>query len=105
MSRCAFSARFTELVGQPAMRYLAEWWLRLARAQLIDTRETVAMVAKRAGYQSEAASGRAFKQLFGVPPGGVESQLPRRALLCESKTGKQAVCFVGRAARRGGKRK
>ena len=28
-------------------------------------------VASRAGYQSEAAFGRAFKQFFGVPPGGV----------------------------------
>ena len=71
MSRSAFSARFTELVGQPAMQYLAQWRLHLARAQLLETREPVAMVASRAGYQSEAAFGRAFKQLFGVPPGGV----------------------------------
>ena len=71
MSRSAFSARFTELVGQPAAQYLAQWRLHLARAQLLETREPVASVARRAGYQSEAAFGRAFKQFFGVPPGSV----------------------------------
>ena len=71
MSRSAFSARFTELVGQPAGQYLAQWRLHLARAQLLETREPVGSVARRAGYQSEAAFGRAFKQFFGIPPGGV----------------------------------
>lgn len=71
MSRSAYSARFTELVGQPAAQYLAQWRLHLARAQLLETRETVSAVARRAGYQSEAAFGRAFKQYFGMPPGGV----------------------------------
>jgi AraC-like DNA-binding protein len=71
MSRSAFSARFTEMVGQPAMQYLAHWRLLLARAELLETREPVATVARRAGYQSEAAFGRAFKQMFGVPPGSV----------------------------------
>ncbi|QDZ10300.1 AraC family transcriptional regulator [Devosia ginsengisoli] len=69
MSRSAFSARFTELVGQPAAQYLAQWRLHLARAQLLEGREAVGAVARRAGYQSEAAFGRAFKQFFGVPPG------------------------------------
>ena len=71
MSRSAFSARFTELVGQPAAQYLAQWRLHLARAQLLESRESVGVVARRAGYQSEAAFGRAFKQFFGMPPGGV----------------------------------
>ena len=71
MSRSAFSARFTELVGQPAAQYLTQWRLHLARAQLLETRESVAAVARRAGYQSEAAFGRAFKQFFGMPPGGI----------------------------------
>lgn len=71
MSRSAFSARFTELLGQPAMQYLAQWRLHLARAQLIETREHVRTVASQAGYRSEAAFGRAFKQFFGVPPGSL----------------------------------
>lgn len=71
MSRSAFSARFTDLVGQPAMQYLQQWRLHLARAQLLETRESVGTVARRAGYESEAAFGRAFKQFFGMAPGGM----------------------------------
>ncbi|MFP9137509.1 cupin domain-containing protein [Devosia sp. XGJD_8] len=71
MSRSAFSARFTDLVGQPVMQYLAQWRLHLARAQLLESRDPVGAVARRAGYESEAAFGRAFKQFFGVPPGGL----------------------------------
>ena len=80
MSRSAFSARFTELLGQPAMQYLAHWRLLLAREQLLETREPVATVARRAGYQSEAAFGRAFKQLFGLPPGSLR-KLPAQRVL------------------------
>lgn len=69
MSRSAFSARFTQTVGQSAMQYLAQWRLHLARARLVETDDPVGSVAGAAGYQSEAAFGRAFKQLFGMPPG------------------------------------
>ncbi|MGH9370510.1 MAG: helix-turn-helix domain-containing protein [Vicinamibacterales bacterium] len=31
--------------------------------------ESVAAVAERVGYESEAASSRAFKKVIGVPPG------------------------------------
>ncbi|HEV7345378.1 MAG TPA: AraC family transcriptional regulator [Devosia sp.] len=71
MSRSAFSARFTAMVGQPAAQYLAQWRLHLARAQLLEGREPVGAIAQRAGYQSEAAFGRAFKKFFGLPPGAV----------------------------------
>lgn len=71
MSRSAFSARFTALVGQPAAQYLAQWRLHLARAKLLETGEAVGAVALAAGYQSEAAFGRAFKQFFGATPGSL----------------------------------
>lgn len=71
MSRSAFSARFSELVGQPAAQYLAQWRLHLARARLIETADAVGAVAGGAGYKSEAAFSRAFKALFGVPPRAV----------------------------------
>jgi AraC-like DNA-binding protein len=69
MSRSAFSARFTERLGQSAMAYLAQWRLHLARARLMETTDTLAAVARQAGYQSEAAFSRAFRQYFGKPPG------------------------------------
>lgn len=71
MSRSGFAARFTELVGQPAMTYLAQWRLHLARVRLVETGESVARIAKSSGYQSEAAFSRAFRKLFGEAPGGV----------------------------------
>lgn len=71
MSRSAFSARFTELVGEPAMTYLTGWRLQLARAHLRDSAEPLSAIARRVGYGSEAAFSRAFKRAFGVPPGSV----------------------------------
>ena len=71
MSRSGFAARFTELVGQPAMTYLAQWRLHLARVRLVETGEPVGRIAKASGYQSEAAFSRAFRKLFGEAPGGV----------------------------------
>ncbi len=71
MSRSAFSARFTHLVGEPAMRYLTQWRMRLARTHLRETSESLAVLAGRLGYKSEAAFCRAFKRVVGVPPGSV----------------------------------
>lgn len=71
MSRSAFSARFTELVGEPAMRYLTHWRLQLARIQILQGEEPLSFLALRVGYQSEAAFCRAFKREFGVSPGSL----------------------------------
>ena len=71
MSRSGFSARFTSLVGDSAMRYLTEWRMQLARAQLLETSDSLSVLADRLGYQSEAAFSRAFKRVFGVPPGSL----------------------------------
>jgi AraC-like DNA-binding protein len=71
MSRSAFSARFTELVGESPMRYLTEWRLQLAHSHLQQTGDPLPIIARRFGYQSEAAFCRAFKRAFGVPPGSL----------------------------------
>jgi AraC-like DNA-binding protein len=73
MSRSGFSARFTNLVGDSVMRYLTQWRMRLARGQLLENGEPVAVVADRLGYQSEAAFCRAFKREFGLSPGAIRS--------------------------------
>jgi AraC-like DNA-binding protein len=73
MSRSGFSARFTSMVGDTAMRYLTRWRLQLARAQLQETAAPLAVLADRFGYQSEAAFSRAFKREFGVSPGSVRA--------------------------------
>ncbi len=68
MSRSAFAARFTELVGVPVLRYLTEWRMRLAQGRLEEDGVTVATVAAELGYGSEAAFARAFKRVTGVAP-------------------------------------
>jgi AraC-like DNA-binding protein len=71
MSRSGFSARFSELVGESAKRYLTRWRMQLAHIQLQETSDSLAVLAERFGYQSEAAFSRAFKRVFGVSPGSV----------------------------------
>ena len=69
MSRSAFAARFTELVGEPAMHYVARWRMHVALTWLKEDDARLADLAGRLGYQSEAAFSRAFKRFIGVSPG------------------------------------
>jgi AraC-like DNA-binding protein len=71
MSRSAFAARFTELVGEPVMHYVARWRMQIAVDSLREGNASVAELASRLGYRSEAAFARAFKRITGVPPGAV----------------------------------
>jgi AraC-like DNA-binding protein len=71
MSRSGFAARFTELVGEPAMHYVARWRMQVALTWLKEDSATLGEMANRLGYQSEAAFSRAFKRFIGVPPGAV----------------------------------
>ncbi len=70
MSRSAFAARFTAVVGIPAMRYVAQWRMRAARHRL-SAGATVASVALAFGYGSEAAFSRAYARTTGETPGRV----------------------------------
>lgn len=78
MSRSAFAARFTERVGEPAMRYVARWRMHVASAWLREEEAPLADVASRLGYQSEAAFSRAFKRFVGVPPGAARARAAAR---------------------------
>ncbi len=68
MSRSAFAARFTELVGEPAMRYVTRWRMHHALDLLEAGDVTVAAVGRDVGYDSEAAFSRAFKRVVGISP-------------------------------------
>ncbi|CCD97723.1 Transcriptional regulator, AraC-family (fragment) [Bradyrhizobium sp. STM 3809] len=68
LSRSAFSARFSDAVGQPPLTYLAGWRLNLAADQLRSGTFTIGEIASAVGYGSEAALSRAFKTQFGVTP-------------------------------------
>ena len=68
VSRTVLGERFARLLGEPPMRYCARWRMRVAANALLDGQESVAGVAYRVGFASEAAFTRAFKREYGEPP-------------------------------------
>jgi AraC-like DNA-binding protein len=79
MSRSAFAARFTQLVGEPAMRYVVRWKMHTALMWLKSENMSLAGVASRLGYDSEAAFSRAFKRFIGVSPGAARRRATQEA--------------------------
>jgi AraC-like DNA-binding protein len=69
VSRSVLAQRFTELVGEAPMRYLANWRMQLAKQLMRDSARNIQQVAEQVGYESEAAFNRAFKRATGLPPG------------------------------------
>ena len=68
LSRAAFCARFTSLVGEPPISYLTGWRMTLAADLLRDTDATVAAVAREVGYENAFAFSAAFKRSRGRSP-------------------------------------
>jgi len=68
LSRSALAERFTRLIGEPPMHYLARWRIQLAAHQLRNSDTPLVRIAEEVGYESEAAFNRAFKRHFGLPP-------------------------------------
>ena len=68
VSRSVLAQRFTELVGETPMRYLANWRMQLAKQMMREGAHNIQEVATRVGYESEAAFNRAFKRATGSPP-------------------------------------
>jgi AraC-like DNA-binding protein len=68
VSRSVLAQKFTELVGETPMRYLASWRMQLAKQLIREGACSIQQVATRVGYESEAAFNRAFKRATGLPP-------------------------------------
>ena len=68
VSRSVLAERFTRLLGMPPIHYLARWRMQAAMQALLTTSASVAEVADRIGYESEAAFSRAFKKATGTAP-------------------------------------
>jgi len=68
MSRSMLAERFVHFVGMPPMQYLAQWRMQLAASMLSASQASLAEIAARVGYGSEAALSRAFKRSAGVSP-------------------------------------
>jgi AraC-like DNA-binding protein len=68
MSRSAFFARFSRIIGLPPMEYLLAWRMALAK-RLLRTRElAIEHVAARVGYGSASTFSTAFTRHVGMPP-------------------------------------
>ena len=68
MSRSAFAARFTQIIGMPPIDYLANWRMTLAKAALASSNVPMAEIAEIAGYQSVSAFSTGFKRATGLSP-------------------------------------
>jgi AraC-like DNA-binding protein len=73
MSRSAFAARFTELAGEPAMRYVTRWRMHVAGTALARGAR-VGELARQLGYDSETAFARAYKRVAGTTPGAARDR-------------------------------
>lgn len=69
MSRTRFAVKFSQMVGQAPMTYLANWRLSRARLLLRDTNLAIDEIGRRCGYQSLPSFTRRFKAVFGEGPG------------------------------------
>jgi AraC-like DNA-binding protein len=69
LSRSAFAARFTELVGEPPLHYLTRLRIDLAAARLRSSDDKLRAIAAASGYESVAAFAKSFKRLIGMTPG------------------------------------
>lgn len=95
LSRSALAQRFTQLLGQPPMQYLAHWRLQIAAQELRVGTKSLAAVADQVGYESEAAFNRAFKREFGMPPAGWRRSLGETAATSAGSAGAAAAAMDG----------
>ncbi|WP_299177323.1 AraC family transcriptional regulator [uncultured Brevundimonas sp.] len=68
MSRSAFFARFSRIVGLPPMEYVLAWRMALAKRLLSDRELAVEQVAERVGYSSASTFTVAFGRYTGLSP-------------------------------------
>lgn len=68
MSRSAFFARFSRVVGLPPMEYLLAWRMALAKRLLRSREVAIEHVAARVGYGSASTFSTAFTRHVGTPP-------------------------------------
>lgn len=68
LSRSAFFARFSRIIGLPPMEYLLAWRMALAKQLLQQQKLPVEQVAVRVGYSSASSFSIAFARYVGMPP-------------------------------------
>lgn len=69
MSRSAFSARFSQIVGSAPIEYLAHWRMAIAKDALLRGSKSLDRIAREIGFESASAFSTAFRKRLGCPPG------------------------------------
>ena len=69
LSRSAFADKFTELIGEPPLRYLTRLRINAAAQRLRANHDKLKTIAAAAGYESVTAFTRAFRRHMGMTPG------------------------------------
>ncbi|WP_142850289.1 AraC family transcriptional regulator [Telmatospirillum sp. J64-1] len=69
LSRSAFAARFSDVLGCGPIEYLARWRMALAKDALIRGAKTLDKIAEEIGYESASAFSTAFRKRLGCSPG------------------------------------
>lgn len=80
LSRSAFSRRFTELTGVPAMHYLTVWRMQIALQTLKVGFADLQTIARSVGYLSPSAFQKAFKRIHGITPAQAAAAGSRRSV-------------------------
>jgi AraC-like DNA-binding protein len=68
ISRSAFSARFTTMVGKPPLEYLTEWRMYRACVLLATSQVGLKEIAAQVGYDSAAGFSKAFTRWARTSP-------------------------------------
>jgi transcriptional regulator GlxA family with amidase domain len=68
MSRSAFAGRFTALVGEPPLQYLARWRMARAGELLRGSTARINEIATSVGYTSVPSFNKAFRKWQGATP-------------------------------------
>ena len=68
-SRATLGRRFAAAIGEPPLSYLTRARMQQAAQRIRSSDAALGEIAGEVGYHSEFAFNRAFRRVFGVPPG------------------------------------
>jgi AraC-like DNA-binding protein len=84
-SRATLARRFSAVVGEPPMAYLANWRVTLAADLLRSTDHTIDAIAHQVGYANGFALSVAFQRLRGIRPSAHRAASPGRTVAPEPR--------------------
>jgi len=92
MSRTTFAERFRRTVGTSPIEYLTQWRMLIAGDRLRHSDDSISMVSRLVGYESESAFGAAFKRAIGTSPRAYRRAVSTAAgAAAKAPTGSQPV--------------